>query len=86
VASIFDIENKFVVHQVRTEADLQTALDATGDASKLHFIELVVARMDVPEALASFAKRAAAFDFPQEGLRPQSDTDVSQKTAPVETF
>jgi hypothetical protein len=63
-------------------------LDAPGDASKLHFIELVVARMDVPEALARFAKRAAAFDFPQESWQTHSETDESpsQKPTPVETI
>jgi TPP-dependent 2-oxoacid decarboxylase len=50
---------------VSTEAELQAALHAARDASRLHFIELVLAQLDAPEALVRFARRAAEFDFPQ---------------------
>ena len=61
------------MHSVRTEAELETALDAAGDASKLHIIELVLGRLDAPEALVHFAERAAEFDFPQ--IRDEGEAD-----------
>jgi TPP-dependent 2-oxoacid decarboxylase len=60
------------MHSVRTEAELRTALHAASDASRLHFIELVLAQLDAPEALVRFAQRAAEFDFPQ--MRDEGET------------
>jgi indolepyruvate decarboxylase len=65
IPAVFDANGRAVVHLVRSSAELQTALREASDASKLHFIELVLSRMDAPETLVRFAKRAAAFDFPQ---------------------
>ena len=60
----FDTRNRAVVHLVTTEAELRAALHATRDASRLHFLELVLPRMDAAQELVRFAQRAAAFDFP----------------------
>jgi indolepyruvate decarboxylase len=65
IPAALDRQGGAVVHLVWTEADLQTALQAAGDASRLHLIELVLAQLDAPEALMGFAQRAAEFDFPQ---------------------
>jgi indolepyruvate decarboxylase len=65
IPAALDKQERAVVHSVRTEAELQAALHAARDASRLHFIELVLAQLDAPEALVRFARRAAEFDFPQ---------------------
>jgi indolepyruvate decarboxylase len=65
IPAVFDEAKRAVVHSVRTEAELRSALHAANDASRLHLIELVLARLDAPEALARFAQRAAEFNFPQ---------------------
>jgi indolepyruvate decarboxylase len=65
IPAALDKQERAVVHSVRTEAELRTALHAASDASRLHFIELVLAQLDAPEALVRFAQRAAEFDFPQ---------------------
>jgi indolepyruvate decarboxylase len=62
---VLDTNDRAATHTVRTEAELRAALDETSDASKLHFIELIVPGMDAPKPLARFAKRVAEFDFPQ---------------------
>jgi TPP-dependent 2-oxoacid decarboxylase len=60
-----DRNNQTVVHLVRTNSELQVALTAAGDASTPHLIEVMFPRMEVPEPLARFARRAAEFDFSQ---------------------
>lgn len=62
---VLDTNDRAATHIVRTEAELRTALHAAEDSSKLHFIELILPRMDAPEPLVRFAKKAAEFDFPQ---------------------
>ena len=59
-----------------TEAELEAALHAARDVSKLHLIELVLPRMDAPEALVRFARKAAAFDFPQMRAGNESETNA----------
>ncbi len=63
--AVLDRNDRTVVHLVRTSNELQTALDATSDTSRPHFIEVVFPRMEVPGPLARFARRAAEFDFSQ---------------------
>jgi indolepyruvate decarboxylase len=65
IPAALDQKERAVVHSVRTEAELGRALSAANDASRLHFIELVLAQLDAPETLVRFARRAAEFDFPQ---------------------
>jgi indolepyruvate decarboxylase len=65
IPAVFDTKNRAVVHHVRTAAEFQAALHAATDGSRLHLLELVLSRMDAPESLARFARRAAEFDFPQ---------------------
>jgi TPP-dependent 2-oxoacid decarboxylase len=54
-----------VIHSVGSEAQLREALQAASASTKPHLIEIVLPRMDAPESLVRFAKRAAEFDFPQ---------------------
>jgi indolepyruvate decarboxylase len=61
----FDPRERAVIHHVRNEAELELALQATSDSSKPHLIEIFLPRMDAPEPIVKFAKRAAEFDFPQ---------------------
>jgi indolepyruvate decarboxylase len=61
----FDRNDRTVVHLVRTNDELYAALAAAGDTSIPHLIEVIFPRMEVPEPLARFARRAAEFDFPQ---------------------
>jgi indolepyruvate decarboxylase len=65
IPAALDKRKKAAAHRVRTDAELESALHAARDASRLHLIELVLSRMDAPESFAPFAKRAAVFDFPQ---------------------
>jgi indolepyruvate decarboxylase len=65
IPAALDRQERAIVHKVSTDADLHTALHAADDASRLHFIEIVLAQLDAPEALMRFAQRAAEFDFPQ---------------------
>ena len=60
-----DPRERAIIHCVRNEAELELALQATSDSTKPHLVEIFLPRMDVPEPLARFAKKAAAFDFPQ---------------------
>jgi indolepyruvate decarboxylase len=69
IPGAFDRKDRTGIHIVRNETELQLALQTTIDTSRPHFIELVLPRMDAPEPLVRFAKRAAEFDFPQ--LREQ---------------
>jgi indolepyruvate decarboxylase len=62
---IFDEHDRSVVHRVETMGDLEEALSRTNSISKLHFIEVVLPRLDAPESLVRIARRAAEFDFPQ---------------------
>jgi indolepyruvate decarboxylase len=62
---IFDEHDRSVVHRVGTIGDLEEALARTNDIPKLHFIEVVLPRLDAPESLMRIARRAAEFDFPQ---------------------
>ena len=72
-----------MVHLVRTEAELEAALHAANDASRLHLLELVLERMDAPESLVRFAQRAAAFDFPEirHGAESETTADCSDEGA-----
>jgi indolepyruvate decarboxylase len=83
VPAAFDTRNRAVVHVVRTEAELEAALHAGRDVSKLHLIELVLPRMDAPEALVRFARKAAAFDFPQmrDGNESETNADCFEESA-----
>jgi indolepyruvate decarboxylase len=69
IPAALDKQERAVVHSVGTEAELRAALHAASDASRLHFIEVVLAQLDAPEALVRFAQRAAEFDFPTGELR-----------------
>jgi indolepyruvate decarboxylase len=60
-----DPRERAVIHCVRSEAELELALQATSDSTKPHLIEIFLPPMDAPEPLVRFAKRAAEFDFPQ---------------------
>jgi len=60
-----DRNHRTVVHLVRTDDEFQAALVAAGDGSTPHLIEVILPRMEVPEPLARFARRAAEFDFSQ---------------------
>jgi TPP-dependent 2-oxoacid decarboxylase len=62
---IFDEHDRSVIHRVETMGDLEKALACTNKISKLHFIEVVLPRLDAPESLMRMARRAAEFDFPQ---------------------
>jgi len=83
VPAVFDTRNRAIVHVVRTEVELEAALHAARDVSKLHLIELVLPRMDAPEALVRFARKAAAFDFPQmrDGNESETNADCSAESA-----
>jgi indolepyruvate decarboxylase len=85
VPAAFDTRNRAVVHLVRTEAELEAALHAGRAVSKLHLIELVLPRMDAPEALVRFARKAAAFDFPQmrDGNESETNADYSEESAGI---
>jgi indolepyruvate decarboxylase len=63
--AILDRNHRTVVHQVRSDDELQAVLLAAGDGSTPHLIEVIFPRMEVPEPLAGFARRAAEFDFSQ---------------------
>jgi indolepyruvate decarboxylase len=54
-----------VIHCVRNEAELRWALQGATDSAKLHLIEIILPRLDAPEPLVRFARKAAEFDFPQ---------------------
>jgi hypothetical protein len=64
-ASFFDIRDQAISYVVLTENELEDALVAAEASGSLVLIELVLNRLDAPEALANFAPRAAEFDFPQ---------------------
>ena len=74
IPAAFDTRNRAVVHLVTTEAELQAALHAASDASRLHLLELVLPRMDAPEELVRFGQRAAEFDFPHARDEGESRT------------
>ena len=60
-----DPRGRAVIHLVRNEAELRWALQAATDSTKPHLIEIILPRMDAPDPLVRFAKKAAEFDFPQ---------------------
>ena len=64
-ASFFDTRDRAISYTVHTENELEDALVAAQDPGSLVLIELVMNRMDAPEPLVNFARRAAEFDFPQ---------------------
>ena len=66
IPKAFDPKDRSTTHLVRTEAELATALEAANDSPKLHFIELILPRMDAPQALYDMARGAAKFDLPVE--------------------
>jgi indolepyruvate decarboxylase len=63
--AVVDPRERAIIHRVRNEAELSLALQATAGSTKLHLIEIVLPRMDAPEPLVRFARRAAEFDYPQ---------------------
>jgi indolepyruvate decarboxylase len=63
--AVLDKANRAISHLVRTEDELQAALETARDTAKLNFIEVVLPRMDAPEPLKRLAQKAANFDFPQ---------------------
>jgi indolepyruvate decarboxylase len=65
VLTAFGAADPAPVPVVRNVRELEIALGAAGDASRLHFIELILPRMDAPEPLVRMARRAAEFAFPQ---------------------
>jgi indolepyruvate decarboxylase len=83
IPAAFDSKNRTEVHLVRTEAELEGALHAANDASRLHLLELVLERMDAPESLVRFAQRTAAFDFPEirHGTESETKADCSDEGA-----
>jgi len=60
-----DPRERAVIDFVRNESELRWALQRATDSTKLHLIEIILPRMDAPEPLARFARKAAEFDFPQ---------------------
>jgi indolepyruvate decarboxylase len=60
-----DPRERAVIHCVRNEAELRRALQGATDSTKLHLIEIILPRMDAPDPLVRFARKAAEFDFPQ---------------------
>ena len=64
-ASFFDTHDQAIAYRVRTDDELEDALAAARDREALVLIELVMSRLDAPGALVNFARRCAAFNFPQ---------------------
>jgi indolepyruvate decarboxylase len=62
---IFETGNHCTVRTVRINGELQEALSNSEDRTKLHFIEIVLPRLDASNVLIKFAKRAAEFNAPQ---------------------
>ena len=60
-----DPRERAVIHCVRNEAELRWALQGSTDTTKLHLIEIILPRMDAPDPLVRFVRKAAEFDFPQ---------------------
>jgi indolepyruvate decarboxylase len=81
---IFDEHDRSVVHRVETMGDLQKALASTNKISKLHFIEIVLPRLEAPESLKRMARRAAEFDFPQ--MRRLSAEDKALRKSELQGF
>jgi indolepyruvate decarboxylase len=54
-----DPRERAVIHCVRNEAELRWALQGATDST------IILPRLDAPEPLARFARKAAEFDFPQ---------------------
>jgi indolepyruvate decarboxylase len=63
--SVLDKKDRAAIHVVKTERELEAALDAARDNDKLNFIEVELPRMDAPEQLVHMAKHVTSFDFPQ---------------------
>ena len=64
VPDAMDPRERAVIHCVRNEAELRWALQRATDSTKLHLIEIILPRLDAPEPLARFTRKAE-FDFPQ---------------------
>ena len=64
-ASFFDTQDQAIAYRVRTEDELEDALEAARDREALVLIELVMSRLDAPGPLVNFAQRCAEFNFPQ---------------------
>ena len=64
-ASFFDTQDQSIAYRVRTEDELEDALEAARDREALVMIELVMSRLDAPGPLVNFAQRCAEFNFPQ---------------------
>ena len=64
-ASFFDTRDRAISYTVHMENELEDALVVAQDPGSLVLIEVVISRMDAPEPLVNFARRAAEFDFPQ---------------------
>jgi hypothetical protein len=52
-----------MIHCVRNEAELQSALRATDESTRPHPIEIILPCLDAPDSLVRFAGKAAEFDF-----------------------
>jgi indolepyruvate decarboxylase len=63
--AVVDPRERAVIHRVRNEAELRSALQAAEDSTKPHLIEIILPRMDAPDRLVRFARKAAEFNFPQ---------------------
>ncbi|WP_213804007.1 thiamine pyrophosphate-binding protein [Granulicella sp. dw_53] len=63
--AVFGAASASTSHVVATEDELERALHAAQYADTLTFIEVVLPRMDAPEPLLRFSKKAAAFDLPK---------------------
>jgi TPP-dependent 2-oxoacid decarboxylase len=64
-SAAMDPRERAVIHYVRNEAELRWELQGAADSTRLHLIEVILPRLDAPEPLARFARKAAEFDFPQ---------------------
>jgi indolepyruvate decarboxylase len=62
--SIFGTTDRCTVQTVRTNNDLLEALNTADDRTKLHFIEIILPRLDASQSLINFAKRVAEFNSP----------------------
>jgi len=78
-ASFFDTQDRAVAYRVRTEDELEDALEAALDREALVLIELVMSRLDAPRPLVNFAQRCAEFNFPQLATLPGPPAEDSNK-------
>ena len=58
-----DPRERVMIHCVRNEAELQSALRATDESTRPHPIEIILPCLDAPDSLVRFTRKAAEFDF-----------------------